>query len=176
MAINPKLLNDGERVVVSTRTHVKVLLRPLLVLLLVAFAASYLAAVIGRQVDDDTLRSVARVTLAVLTLAALVAWVLKPFLTWFFTTYTFTDRRFIQRSGVLSKTGRTIPLNRISGVDFEMGVVDRVFGCGTLVVSDASEQGRVPVRDVPHVEDVQKRVAAELHGLGHEDSPRDEGA
>lgn len=176
MAINPKLLNDGERVVVSTRTHVKVLLRPLLVLLLVAFAASYLAAVIGRQVDDDTLRSVARVTLAVLTLAALVAWVLKPFLTWFFTTYTFTDRRFIQRSGVLSKTGRTIPLNRISGVDFEMGVVDRVFGCGTLVVSDASEQGRVPVRDVPHVEDVQKRVAAELHGLGHEDSHRDEGA
>ena len=107
---------------------------------------------------------------------ALVAWVLKPFLTWFFTTYTFTDRRFIQRSGILSETGRTIPLNRISGVDFEMGVVDRLFGCGTLVVSDASEQGRVPVRDVPHVEDVQKRVAAELHGLGLEDSDRDDGA
>ena len=173
--INPKLLNEGERVVVSTRTHVKVLLGPLLVLLLVAFAASYLAAVVGRQVDDDTLRTAAHLTLAALGVAALVAWVVRPFLTWFFTTYTFTDRRFIQRSGIIAKVGRTIPLNRISGVDFEMGVVDRIFGCGTLVVSDASEQGRVPVRDVPRVEDVQRQVAAELHALGREDSHRDDG-
>ena len=99
MSINPKLLNEGERVVVSTRTHVKVLLGPLLVLLLIAFATSYLAAVIGRQVDDDTLRTAAHLTLAALGAAALVAWVVRPFLTWFFTTYTFTDRRFIQRSG-----------------------------------------------------------------------------
>ena len=175
MSINPKLLNEGERVVVSTRTHVKVLLWPVLALLLIAFATSYLAAVIGRQVDDDTLRTAAHLTLAALGAAALAAWALRPFLTWFFTTYTFTDRRFIQRSGIIAKVGRTIPLNRISGVDFEMGVVDRIFGCGTLVVSDASEQGRVPVRDVPQVEDVQKLVAAELHALGREDSQRDDG-
>ena len=56
-----------------------------------------------------------------------------------------------------------------------MGVVDRIFGCGTLVVSDASEQGRVPVRDVPQVEDVQRQVAAELHALGREDSQRTTG-
>ena len=30
MAINPKLLNDGENIVVSTRTHVKALIIPLL--------------------------------------------------------------------------------------------------------------------------------------------------
>ena len=42
--------------------------------------------------------------------------------------------------------GRDIPLNRISGVDFEIGLIDRLFGCGTLVVTDASEQGRVELR------------------------------
>ena len=177
MAINPRLLNEGERVVVSTRTHVKVLLGPLLVLLVVAFAASYLAALVGRQVDEGSLRTAALVTVAVVAAAALVAWVLMPFLRWFFTTYTFTDRRFIQRSGIVAKVGRTIPLNRISGVDFEMGVVDRLFRCGTLVVSDASELGRVPLRDVPRVEEVQKQVVAELHRLGRGDrwESRDDG-
>ena len=64
-----------------------------------------------------------------------------PFVTWVTTTYTFTDRRFIQRTGFIAREGRTIPLNRISGVDFEIGLIDRIFGCGTLVVTDASEQG-----------------------------------
>ena len=75
--------------------------------------------------------------------AIVVWWVLRPFVDWLTTTYTFTNRRFIKRSGLIAKEGRTIPLNRISGVDFEIGVIDRIFGCGTLIVSDASDQGRV---------------------------------
>jgi uncharacterized membrane protein YdbT with pleckstrin-like domain len=174
VAINPKLLNEGERVVVTTRTHVKALFVPVLVLLLIAFVTAFAAAQVSSQVDDETARTVLYVALAVVALLAFLGWVVKPFLDWFFTSYTFTDRRFIQRTGIIAKEGRTIPLNRISGVDFEIGVVDRVLGCGTLVVSDASEQGRVEVDDVPRVEQVQKQVAAELHQLGHE-GPRDDG-
>ena len=100
-------------------------------------------------------------------LVALVVlwWVVRPLVSWATSTYTFTNRRFIARSGFIAKSGRTIPLNRISGVDFEIGVIDRVFGCGTLVVSDASEQGRVEIHDIPHVEEVQLKVADELHRL-----------
>jgi uncharacterized membrane protein YdbT with pleckstrin-like domain len=107
-----------------------------------------------------------------------VIWfVVRPFLRWLTTTYTFTNRRFIQRSGLIAKSGRTIPLNRISGVDFEIGVVDRVFGCGTLVVSDASEQGRVELHDIPRVEQVQLQVAEELHRLADPGRSRsDDGA
>jgi uncharacterized membrane protein YdbT with pleckstrin-like domain len=105
----------------------------------------------------------------VLAVAVLVWLVLRPFVRWYTTTYTFTDRRFMQRSGFIAKEGRTIPLNRVSGVDFEISVVDRLFGCGTLVVSDASELGRVPLKDIPRVEEVQRIVAEELHGLGRQD-------
>ena len=170
VAINPKLLNEGERVVVTTRTHVKVLFVPAVILLVVAFVTAFLAAFISREVGSDGVRTALYVALAVAALGAAVVWVLKPFLAWFSTSYTFTDRRFIQRSGIVAKEGRTIPLNRISGVDFEMGVVDRLFGCGTLVVSDASEQGRVELSDIPRVEQVQKQVAAELHELGSDRS------
>jgi uncharacterized membrane protein YdbT with pleckstrin-like domain len=169
VAINPKLLNQGERVVVTTRTHVKVLFVPVLVLLLVAFVTAFLAALVNREVGNETTRTILYLALGVLAATAVGVWSLKPFLDWFSTSYTFTDRRFIQRTGTISREGRTIPLNRISGVDFEMGLVDRVFRCGTLVVSDASEQGRVPIHDIPRVEHVQKQVAAELHHVGGRD-------
>ena len=67
----------------------------------------------------------------------------RPFLRWLTTTYTVTDRRLITRTGILSRRGHDIPLARISDVAYEHGLVDRMLGCGTLVVSDASEHGRV---------------------------------
>lgn len=160
MAYPSRLLNEGEHVVVSTRTHVKALLVPALLLILLAGIAGYVISVLPDAGNADVL-----VQGVVWALAALVAlwWVVKPFLSWLTTEYTFTDRRFIARSGVIAKHGRTIPLNRISGVDFEIGVVDRVFGCGTLVVTDASEAGTVQLHDIPHVERVQMQVAEELH-------------
>ena len=165
MPISPKLLNEGERVVIDTRTHPKVLARPVLVLLVTTFLAVYLFAQVSDRVDSDGTRSVLEIVIGVLTAAVLLWFVVRPVISWRSTTYTFTDRRFIQRTGFLSREGRTIPLNRISGVDFEVGVVDRLFGCGTLVVSDASEQGRVELHDIPRVEHVQMVVAEELHRL-----------
>lgn len=160
MAINPKLLNEGEHVVVSTRTHPKVLALPLIVLLVTVAAATWLSG-FGR----GTAGTVVDVAVWVLAAAVLSWFVLRPFVVWATTTYTFTNRRFMKRAGLIAKTGRTIPLNRISGVDFDIGVVDRLFGCGTLIVSDASELGRVELHDIPRVEQVQLKVAEELHRL-----------
>jgi uncharacterized membrane protein YdbT with pleckstrin-like domain len=165
VAINPKLLNEGERVVVTTRTHVKALFAPIVVLLVLVFVAAYLGGRVQKDVSNDAVATGLGVLVGVVAAAVLVWWVVRPFVTWFSTSYTFTDRRFIQRTGFIAKEGRTIPLNRISGVDFEMGLVDRIFGCGTLVVSDASEMGRVPLADIPRVEHVQMQVADELHRL-----------
>lgn len=158
-----RLLNDGEQVVVSTRTHAKALIGPALLVLLALVVGAWSLA-FDRGGVELALRWAMRLAALVCLLAAV-----PRLVTWWFTTYTFTTRRFIKRSGFIAKEGRTIPLNRISGVDFEMGVVDRVFGCGTLVVSDASTGGRVELSDIPRVEQVQLQVAAELHRLGGDD-------
>ena len=165
MAISPKLLNEGEHVVLSTRTHVKVLFRAVLVLLVTVFAAVFLGFQVEGTDWSDGVRTTLGAIVGALAVLVVVFFVLLPFLRWLTTTYTFTNRRFMQRAGLVAKEGRTIPLNRISGVDFEIGVVDRLFGCGTLVISDASEQGRVELRDVPQVEEVQRIVAEELHKI-----------
>ena len=167
MAFPSKLLNEGERVVVSTRTHVKALIGPALVLVLVVAGVIVLS-----RLTDST---VAGAITGAVTVLVVVWWVLRPLVLWLTTTYTFTNRRFIKRSGFIAKEGRTIPLNRISGVDFEIGVIDRIFGCGTLVVSDASTDGSVELHDIPHVEQVQLQVSHELHRLSGGDR-RDDGA
>lgn len=166
MAFPSKLLNEGEHVVVSTRTHVKALIIPGLGVLVALAVALFL----DRAVDN----AAASLVVWVLFLAVVLWFVVGPFLRWLTTTYTFTNRRFIKRSGFIAKEGRTIPLNRISGVDFEIGVIDRVFGCGTLVVSDASTDGSVELSDIPRVEQVQLQVSHELHRLASGDR-RDDG-
>jgi len=157
VAINPKLLNEGEHVVVSTRTHPKALLLPVLVLI-----AALAVAVFFQGVGSGSAAEIMHIVVWVLAAVAILWFVARPGIAWATTTYTFTNRRFMKRSGLIAKEGRTIPLNRISGVDFEIGLIDRIFGCGTLVVSDASEHGHVLLDDIPHVEDVQRTVAAEL--------------
>ena len=166
MAFPTKLLNEGEHVVVSTRTHAKALILPGLVVVIALAAALFLTGLVDN--------SVARLVVWVVFLAVVVWFLVGPFLRWLTTTYTFTNRRFIKRSGFISKEGRTIPLNRISGVDFEIGVIDRIFGCGTLVVSDASTDGSVELSDIPRVEQVQLQVSNELHRLAGGDR-RDDG-
>src|SRR3546814_18574203 len=103
---------------------------------------------IGEGTTGDVLHIAAWVVAGVV-----IAWfVVRPFLVWWSTTYTFTNRRFMERTGIIAQKGRTIPLNRISGVDFEIDLTDRIFGCGTLVVTDASEDGRAELHDLPRVE------------------------
>ena len=171
MAIPSKLLNEGEHIVVSTRTHPKVLALPVLVLVLSVTVGAF----VSRLGSGDAGRVLDIVVWVVVALIVLW-WVVRPIVVWATTTYTFTNRRFMKRTGLVAKEGRTIPLNRISGVDFEIGFVDRIFGCGTLVVSDASELGRVELEDIPRVEQVQRRVAEELHLQGSPEQRTDDGA
>ena len=154
MAISRKLLDDDERVLVSTRTHVKALLGPALVLIVIAAVAGVLAGLPTGKAAP--LLQVVVWAIAFLLIARLV---LRPVLRWLTTTYTVTDRRIITRSGVLSRRGHDVPLARVDDVAYEHGLDDRLLGCGTLVVASASDQGRVLLRDIPHVEHVQRTVA-----------------
>ena len=161
MAISRRLLNDGEHVVVSTRTHVKALLLPAVLLILIAAVAGYATSFTGQAGNAQPL-----LVAVIWVIALVVAWplVIKRFLAWLTTTYTVTNRRLITRTGILSRRGHDIPVPRISDVAYEHGIVDRLLGCGTLVISDASEQGRIRLPDIPHVEQVHLQISELLFG------------
>ena len=102
MVISPRLLNEGEHIVLSTRTHVKALILPALVLIIVAGLAGYLSSLPSGD-QAGTWRWEIWVVVALI-----LAWfVVKPFLDWLLTTYTFTNRRLITRTGILTRRATT---------------------------------------------------------------------
>lgn len=164
MAISKKLLNDGETVIISTREHVKVLIRPVLVLIVLLALA-----VAAQIVVDHTI-----VTWAAWILAAIgiVVWTVKPFLDWATTAIAFTDRRLITRRGLLTRIGEDIPLARINDVTIEVNLTDRLFGCGSLLITSASERAPVRLNDIPQVEQQQLKLNELLHDY-HDGQRRD---
>ena len=158
MAISKKLLGPDEQIVISTRTHVKAMLLPALILVVTCGVAGFLTAIV-----DGDLQTGLTVAIWVVAAVIIVGWVLIPFLKWMTTTYTVTNRRLITRTGVLTRQGHDIPLPRISDVASERGVLDRLLQCGTLVLADASGKS-VKLHDIPKVEDVQLKIANLLHG------------
>jgi membrane protein YdbS with pleckstrin-like domain len=144
-------------VVASTRTHVKALLRPILVFILICGVAGFVIP----WVPSDL---VVLAWLVLLVGAVAVAyWVVWPFLNWLSASYTVTNRRLITRHGVLTRVGHDIPLYRINDVFYEHGLIDRVLGCGTLIVAAASERGEVVLPDVPSVEQLHLSISELLH-------------
>lgn len=128
------------------------MVRPAAILLLIIAAA--LIAVFFLPQNSTALWPV-RLVIGVAALAAAIVWFGVPFLKWRTTTYEMTSRRLRLREGILTRSGRDFPLNRISDVSFEQGLIDRLFGCGRLIVESPGEQGQLVLTEIPDVRRVQ---------------------
>jgi uncharacterized membrane protein YdbT with pleckstrin-like domain len=115
----------------------------------------------------------AREAVGILVFLAVIVWGVVPVLRWQTTSYELTTRRLRLREGILSRTGRDFPLIRISDVTFSHGPIDRLLGCGKLVVESAGEHGQLVLNEIPHVQQVQSTlfqlVADEQARLARED-------
>ena len=145
-----RLLAEDEEVIDRLHPHWKMLFWPVVIFLVVLGAAAFGAA----QTDSAAVRYaiVAAVALIVLVFTLL------PFLRWRTTHFVVTTHRVLIRKGILSRSGRDVPLSRINDVSFEHSFFERLLGCGTLIVESAGERGQVVLDDVPHVERVQGQI------------------
>ncbi|MGL4173612.1 MAG: PH domain-containing protein [Actinomycetota bacterium] len=154
MAYPRKLLTDGETIEIEMHPHGKALILPILVLLLVIPLASYLITI----VPPGSAQLWWRIAVAVVAVGVLIPGTLMPFLHWVTTHYVVTDRRIITRKGIVARSGRDMPLARINDVSFSHTVIERILGCGTLVIESAGERGQLILNDVPRVEFVHRRL------------------
>ncbi len=155
----------GEELVVVLHPHWKTLVRP--VLLTFVVVAVLLAGEV--LIPGNRYAWAERLALAVVAVVALMWWLMIPILAWRTTVYELTTRRMRLRDGVLTRSGRDIPLSRITDVSFRKGVLDRILGSGTLVVESAGEHGELTLTEIPHVE----RVSALLSQLMEDERLRD---
>lgn len=152
MAYPEKLLTDGETVVYDMRPHWRILFFPALALVLLVFGGVLLYS----QVPADW--GWARWLVLGVAAFLLVVWVVKPVIQWATSQYVLTNRRVIIRSGIIARQGRDMPLARVNDVHFSYGVIDRLLGCGDLIVESAGETGKLLIASVPEVELIQREI------------------
>jgi uncharacterized membrane protein YdbT with pleckstrin-like domain len=102
-----------------------------------------------------------------LWLLAFVAWILATiwrWLTWRTTHFVVTSDRLIVRSGVFTRKGREIPLERINDITFHQTLFERILGSGDLVVESAGTQGQQVFGDIPNPEFVHGEIYRQVEG------------
>ena len=155
-----QLLADDERVVKHLHPHWVTLVTPTVLLLAVVGLASFLAAI----APDGSLQTVVRVVIVVVAVAALVVVTLVPYLRWRTTHYVLTTHRLMTRVGILSHTGRDVPLNRINNAMYEQSLFERIINSGTLVVESAGEDGQQVFRHIPDADQTQQLINRLVEG------------
>jgi uncharacterized membrane protein YdbT with pleckstrin-like domain len=143
-----RLLIPDEELVLDLRPHPIALVMPAVVTIVGFVAASWLTA----KTD------VADWVWWVLFLILLVLYPVPKLVAWLTSNFAVTSDRVIHRQGFIAKRSMEIPLEAINDVRFEQGILDRMVGAGTLVISSASEFGRNTFDDIRHPEAVQKVI------------------
>lgn len=166
MAYPDDLLSEGEHVVIHNHPHFKMLIGPLLVLIVTVGAGIWLAVL--AQDAAPPWHTVSLIAIGVVALVLIVWLFLTPFVRWRTTHFIVTTDRLIAREGVIKRTGIDIPMSRINSVRFEHGLLDRVFGCGTLIIESASDEP-LTFDDIPKVERVHTVIYREVNDNPYDD-------
>ena len=145
MAWPEDALSNDEQIVSSFRPHWKLLFIPFVWFLGLSIAMIFVA------VAFDWLQWVVLLVLAGL----LVYFVVRPLVAWWTTLYVLTTERLITRKGLIAKSGVEIPLERITNVNFNQSVFERMLGAGDLLIESAGTTGQSKFTDIPHPDEFQ---------------------
>ena len=161
-----KYLNEGEDIVVEMRPHWFFLAGPAIALM----AALVLLLAVAAKVAGDVQR-LAMIPLLLLVLLALV-WFVVRYAKWATTTFVVTTDRLIHRTGVVSKSGREIPLERLNDVSFHSTIFQRMLGAGDLLIESAGERGQQLFASFPHPERTQNLIHHQIELAQGRDADR----
>jgi len=161
-----KYLNEGEDIVLELRPHWFFLAGPGVALLLTLFLAIFVSS----RVSGDVQR-LALIPMLLLVVIALV-WFVVRYAKWSTTTFVVTTDRLIHRSGVVSKSGREIPLERLNDVSFHSTILQRMLGAGDLLIESAGERGQQLFSSFPHPERTQNLIHHQIEQAQARDADR----
>jgi uncharacterized membrane protein YdbT with pleckstrin-like domain len=119
------------------------------------------AAVVVTVTLKEATQTYTLLGVAVFAVIWLVAFLVK-LAEWRTTHFVLTSDRLIVRSGVLTKEGREIPLERINDLSYHQSLFERMVGAGDLVIESAGERGQDRFARIPHPERVEQLIYGEI--------------
>jgi uncharacterized membrane protein YdbT with pleckstrin-like domain len=163
VAFPPKLLNDGEEVVLDLNPHWWFFAGPAAALVLT------IAVTIGVAVFElpDWL------WFGVLAITAInLLWLLARLARWATTNFVVTTDRLIYRSGVIAKKGLEIPLERVNNIHFNQGVFERMLRSGDLLIESGGERGQQSFSNIRRPAMVQNEIYRQMEAAQARDADR----
>jgi len=151
-----KLLNDTETVALDLHPHWWFFAKSgatMLVSILIGLASMI-------WLDGDVQKVVIWIAIAGIVISAIL--LVSRYIQWFTTNFVITSDRIIFRTGVFAKHGIEIPLERVNNVIFHQSVIERILGCGDLLIESGGETGQQRFTEVRDPDRVQALIHTQV--------------
>lgn len=158
------VLAPDEQLILHRHPHWKMLVWPVITLIGGTAIAGFLGGLAWRNTEGHV-RTVLLILIGLIWLGLILWRCVGKVIAWKSTHFIITDRRVLVRQGVITHTGIDIPLSRISSVQFQHGVFDRMLGTGTLIIGSSSEEP-LEYDDIPQVQQVHALLYHEVFEAG----------
>lgn len=155
MPFPTRLLLEGESIALDLRPHWWFFVGP------VAAGVPVLALLVGVFQLDGDWETAGLYGFAVVAVAW-AAWLMVRLAHWATTHFVVTSDRLMFRSGVLSKQGRDIPLERVNDIASSQTFFERLIGAGDLLIESAGERGQQTFTDVPRPDAVTQEIYRQM--------------
>lgn len=155
------LINEGENVALDLHPHWWYFSKHILT------GIPLVIALIGVLSLSGDVQMVAAWAWAILAVVWAV-WLLIKYVQWQYTHFVVTDDRVIFRTGLLSKHGVEIPLERINNINFNQRIFERLIGAGDLDIESAGREGQSHFEDVRHPDGVQQEIYRQMEANARE--------
>jgi membrane protein YdbS with pleckstrin-like domain len=153
----PKLLNQGEEVVLDLRPHWWFMAEPTAALV----GSTILGIILWQAGPSGTFGDVLAYVVIALILGSLL-WFGVRYAKWATTNFVVTSDRLIYRVGVLAKKGIEIPLERVNTVFFNQSIFERMLGAGDLTIESGGETGKQAFTDIRRPSLVQNEIYRQM--------------
>ncbi|MFS0793204.1 PH domain-containing protein [Microbacterium sp. 1P10AE] len=153
-----------ERRIARLRGHGRRLLLSAVVLIAASGATAYYYDNLPAPFENWMLLSAAGATVLFL--------VVIPYFSWLSRSWTITTRRVIERSGFFGSNSREISHVRGYAIQMRRGILQRLWGAGTLTLSNGAEPP-MRLKNVPHAALVHETLVDQVEVnqiLAHRDS------
>jgi uncharacterized membrane protein YdbT with pleckstrin-like domain len=161
VAFPRNLLNDSEQMILDLRPHWLYIVPAA-----AAFAGAVVLALFGIVLwsTEGTVNTIVNLVCGALVVVT-GAWFGWSYAKWVTTMFVLTDSRILTRSGIVSKQGTAIPLERINTVFDSKSVFERIVGAGDLTIESAGSEGNLELHDIRRPDVVKREIYNQMEGV-----------
>jgi len=153
-----RLLTDDEEVIVELRPHWSCLGWSLVAALAAVFVSIALVASLPHA-------PVGVLYVLLVLVAGSALWLAVRLVRWFATSLVVTTNRIVQRSGVLSRRGLELRLERVNQLSYHQSLAGRLLRTGELLVEVGGDTGVVVFDHVPRPAAVQSVITEQINAV-----------